>query len=179
MAQQLIDKGVTLALAESCTGGLIGHLLTNVPGSSAFLNRGYVVYSNQAKMEDLGVSEATLERYGAVSEECAREMAEGARSRARTDLALAVTGIAGPGGGTDAKPVGLVYISLASAGDTIVQRHLWKGTRTGQEQDCPHGIAPALASKRDLESPAEGGCTCSSLPGTGVGIYRSFSFSSA
>lgn len=129
VAQQLIDKGVTLALAESCTGGLIGHLLTNVPGSSAFLNRGYVVYSNQAKMEDLGVSEATLERYGAVSEECAREMAEGARSRARTDLALAVTGIAGPGGGTDAKPVGLVYISLASAGDTIVQRHLWKGTR--------------------------------------------------
>lgn len=129
VAQQLIDKGVTLALAESCTGGLIGHLLTNAPGSSAFLNRGYVVYSNQAKMEDLGVSEATLERYGAVSEECAREMAEGARSRARTDLALAVTGIAGPGGGTDAKPVGLVYISLASAGDTIVQRHLWKGTR--------------------------------------------------
>ncbi|NLL42251.1 MAG: competence/damage-inducible protein A [Firmicutes bacterium] len=128
-AQFLVEKKLTLALAESCTGGLIGHLLTNVPGSSAFLNRGYVVYSNQAKVDDLGVRPETLEKFGAVSEQCAREMAEGARDRAQTDLALAVTGIAGPTGGTPDKPVGLVYISLASAGDTIVQRHVWKGSR--------------------------------------------------
>ena len=129
VAERLLDKRLTLALAESCTGGLVGHRLTNVPGSSAFLNRGYVVYSNQAKMEDLGVKQATLDSFGAVSEQTAREMAEGARLRAKTDMGLAITGIAGPGGGTAVKPVGLVYMSLASSGDTIVQRHLWKGTR--------------------------------------------------
>ena len=129
VAQSLLDKQLTLALAESCTGGLIGHRLTNVPGSSSFFNRGYIVYSNQAKIEDLGVKQITLDSFGAVSEQTAKEMAEGARLRAKTDLGLAVTGIAGPGGGTVTKPVGLVYISLASSGDTIVQRHLWKGTR--------------------------------------------------
>jgi nicotinamide-nucleotide amidase len=129
VAKCLLNKGLTLALAESCTGGLVGHLLTNVPGSSAFLNRGYIVYSNQAKMEDLGVSEETLKSFGAVSEQTALEMAEGARLKAKSDLGLAITGIAGPGGGTATKPVGLVYMSLASSGDTITQRHLWKGTR--------------------------------------------------
>ncbi|NMB20749.1 MAG: nicotinamide-nucleotide amidohydrolase family protein, partial [Firmicutes bacterium] len=129
VARQLLAKELTLALAESCTGGLISHRLTNVPGSSGFLERGFVVYSNRAKVEEIGVSQSTLDRFGAVSEETAREMSEGARKKARTDLAVAVTGIAGPGGGTQAKPVGLVYMSLASAGDTIVQRHLWKGTR--------------------------------------------------
>jgi len=129
VARQLLAKELTLALAESCTGGLISHRLTNVPGSSGFLERGFVVYSNRAKVEEVGVSQSTLDRFGAVSEETAKEMSEGARKKARTDLAVAVTGIAGPGGGTQVKPVGLVYMSLASAGDTIVQRHLWKGTR--------------------------------------------------
>lgn len=129
MAQRLVEQELTLALAESCTGGLIAHRLTNIPGSSAFLNRGYVVYSNQAKAEDLGVDPATLEQFGAVSAETAREMAQGARLKSQTDLGLAVTGIAGPTGATPTKPVGLVYISLATSGDTIVERHLWKGTR--------------------------------------------------
>lgn len=129
VAEQLLQKGSTLALAESCTGGLIGHRLTNIPGSSGFLQRGYVVYSNRAKVEDLGVKEKTLEQFGAVSAETAREMAEGVRRKAQSDFGLAVTGIAGPGGGTEHKPVGLVYISLASSGDTIVQRHLLRGTR--------------------------------------------------
>ena len=129
IAERLLTKKLTLALAESCTGGLIGHRLTNVPGSSGFLERGFVVYSNRAKVEELGVATATLDMFGAVSAETAQEMAEGVRSKAGTDLGLAVTGIAGPGGGTESKPVGLVYISLSSAGDTIVQRHLWKGTR--------------------------------------------------
>lgn len=129
VAERLLAQGLTLALAESCTGGLICHRLTNISGSSGFLNRGYVVYSNQAKIEELGVGQATLEQFGAVSEQTAREMAEGVRLEAKTDLGLAVTGIAGPTGGTPTKPVGLVYISLATSGDTIVERHLWKGTR--------------------------------------------------
>lgn len=129
VADQLLAKGLTLVLAESCTGGLIAHRLTNIPGSSSFLLRGYVVYTNQAKMEDLGVRAESLERYTAYSEQVAREMAEGARQRAGTELALAVTGIAGPGGGTEELPVGLVYISLAAPGYTTVQRHQWKGTR--------------------------------------------------
>ena len=129
VAERLLAQGLTLALAESCTGGLICHRLTNISGSSGFLNRGYVVYSNQAKVEELGVNCATLEQFGAVSEQTAREMAKGARLAAKTDLGLAVTGIAGPTGGTPTKPVGLVYISLATSGDTMVERHLWKGTR--------------------------------------------------
>lgn len=129
VGQQLIQGGYTLALAESCTGGLVSHLLTNVPGSSAYLLRGYVVYSNQAKEEDLGVPVTTLREYGAVSPQTARAMAEGVKNKAGADFGLAITGIAGPGGGSPQKPVGLVYISLAFSGDTIVQRHQWRGTR--------------------------------------------------
>lgn len=129
VAQALLDGGITLALAESCTGGLISHRLTNISGSSGFLERGYVVYSNQAKVEDLGVQPATIQKYGAVSAETAKEMAEGARRKANTDLGLAVTGIAGPTGGSKDKPVGLVYICLASSGHTICEQHFWKGTR--------------------------------------------------
>ncbi len=129
VAIRLLDHGLTLALAESCTGGLISHRLTNIPGSSGFLARGYVVYSNQAKIDELGVLEETLKKFGAVSSETAKEMAEGVRYKTNTHLGLGVTGIAGPGGGTETTPVGLVYISLASSGDTIVQRHVWKGTR--------------------------------------------------
>lgn len=111
----LSGQGMTLALAESCTGGLIASRLVSVPGASAFLERGFVTYSNRAKVDELGVREATLAAYGAVSEETAREMAQGALAAARADLALAVTGIAGPSGGSDEKPVGTVCIALAGA----------------------------------------------------------------
>lgn len=134
VAAKLIKNRFTLALAESCTGGLIGHTLTNVPGSSLFFQRGYVVYSNLAKQEDLGVKKETLDDFGAVSSQVAMEMAEGVRKKTNTDFGLAVTGIAGPGGGSEDKPVGLVYISLAHAGDTIVQKYLWKGTREQVKQ---------------------------------------------
>lgn len=129
VGHQLMEGGLTVALAESCTGGLVSHLLTNVPGSSSYFQRGYVVYSNQAKQEDLGVPADTLRKFGAVSPETAKAMSEGVRLEAGTDFGLALTGIAGPGGGSPEKPVGLVYISLASSSDTIVQRHLWRGTR--------------------------------------------------
>lgn len=129
IGELLTLRNETLALAESCTGGLVGDTITNVPGSSSYFLRGYVVYSNEAKMSDLGVQEETLRAYGAVSAETAREMADGVRKRANTDYGVAITGIAGPDGGTAEKPVGLVYISLASRGNTIVERHQFSGSR--------------------------------------------------
>jgi nicotinamide-nucleotide amidase len=116
----LAQKGRTLALAESCTGGCIAHRITNVPGASAVFLGGMVTYSDQAKIDLLGVSPELLARHGAVSEPTAREMAEGARRRFKAGYALAVTGIAGPAGGTDAKPVGTVFIALASDRPTVV-----------------------------------------------------------
>lgn len=116
------SAGLNLALAESCTGGLIGHRITNVAGSSDYFERGMVVYSNQAKEDLLGVRHQTLEVHGAVSHETAREMALGAREKAHTDIGLSVTGIAGPGGGTEEKPVGTVYFGLAH-GDHVESHH--------------------------------------------------------
>lgn len=119
----------TLACAESCTGGLIGHRITSVAGSSAYFERGYVVYSNRAKTELLNVEPETIARHGAVSEECARQMALGARLGARTDLGLSVTGIAGPDGGSAEKPVGTVFLALATAGDERVEQFHFRGDR--------------------------------------------------
>jgi len=123
LVQSLTGQKQTLALAESCTGGLIAHRITNVPGASAVLKCGLVTYSNDAKKDLLGVTAAALEEHGAVSEVVARQMAEGARRRCQTDYALAVTGIAGPGGGSEAKPVGTVFMALASEKGTVAQHH--------------------------------------------------------
>lgn len=111
--------GRTLATAESCTGGLVAALLTAVPGSSAAVERGYVTYSNAAKAEAIGVDPALIARHGAVSEPVGRAMAEGARAASRADVAVAITGIAGPGGGSAEKPVGLVHLAVAGPGGTI------------------------------------------------------------
>ena len=111
----LTERRETLALAESCTGGYVASRITDVPGSSAVFLGGFVTYSNQAKQELLGIRAETLAEHGAVSSHTAREMAEGARARLRADYAIAITGIAGPGGGTEAKPVGTVFIALSSA----------------------------------------------------------------
>jgi nicotinamide-nucleotide amidase len=126
----LVSRGLTLATAESCTGGLIAHTITNVPGSSAYFDRGFIVYSNSAKIELLGVEAALISECGAVSSEVAQAMAEGARRTSGADVGLAVTGIAGPISDESKKPVGLVYIA-ASAGDgsTVVERHQFSGTR--------------------------------------------------
>lgn len=120
----LTERRKTLALAESCTGGFIAHRLTNVPGASAVLLAGLATYSNETKQCFLGVRAETLATHGAVSESVAREMAEGARSRAGADYAIAVTGIAGPGGGTAEKPVGTVWLALSDAAGTMAQRKL-------------------------------------------------------
>ena len=127
----LTRREQTLALAESCTGGCIAHRLTNVPGASAVFPGGVVAYGNAAKQKFLGVCAETLAAQGAVSEGVAREMAEGAREKLGADFAIAVTGIAGPTGGTRVKPPGTVFIALASAAGTVVERKL---NSCGREQ---------------------------------------------
>jgi PncC family amidohydrolase len=129
IASLLKKKGLWIATAESCTGGLIAHKLTNVPGSSEYFKGGVVSYSNEVKMKLLGVREETLREYGAVSEQTAREMANGVRKLLDVDIAIATTGIAGPGGATPTKPVGLVYASLSSPEKTIVKKFVFKGER--------------------------------------------------
>lgn len=129
VAEKLLAAGKTAACAESCTGGLAAKLLTDIPGSSAWFQGGAVAYSNAAKSKFLGVRPATLRRHGAVSAQCAREMASGARKAFSSDYAFSVTGIAGPDGGTPAKPVGLVYFGLAAGGSTRVIRRLFRGDR--------------------------------------------------
>ena len=124
VVQQFTRAGQTLALAESCTGGHIANRLTNVPGASAVLLAGYVTYANEAKVRALGVQPTTLRDHGAVSEATAREMAEGARRASGADWAVAVTGIAGPGGGTPEKPVGTVWLAWAGPHGTTATRHL-------------------------------------------------------
>ena len=115
----LLKEQHTIALAESCTGGLIGHRLTQVPGSSAYVDRGIICYSNKAKVDLLGVPADLIERHGAVSAEVAAAMATGIRERSGVSIGLSVTGIAGPGGGTEGKPVGLVHFAYADAGKTM------------------------------------------------------------
>jgi len=118
----LKEKDATLTIAESCTGGMIAWRITEVPGSSEYFVRGYVTYSNQSKIDLLGVDPQAIEREGAVSEIVARQMADGARERSGADYAIAVTGIAGPGGGTPEKPVGLIYITVAGGGETVCRK---------------------------------------------------------
>ncbi|MDZ7696904.1 MAG: CinA family nicotinamide mononucleotide deamidase-related protein [Deltaproteobacteria bacterium] len=125
----LLDRGLRVGLAESCTGGLIGHRLTNVPGSSHYVEGGVIAYSNHLKMSMIDVSEKTLERYGAVSANTAREMAQGVRRRIGSDLGLAVTGIAGPEGGSEEKPVGTVYLGLSTGHALFAGGYRFRGNR--------------------------------------------------
>lgn len=130
VGQLLTEQKRTVATAESCTGGLLSHRLTNVSGSSLYMMGGVIAYSNQVKMSQLKVKESTLKQFGAVSKETAAEMAEGVRTLLKTDFGVAITGIAGPTGGTDTKPVGLVYIGLADGEDTWVKKYHFVKDRT-------------------------------------------------
>lgn len=134
VGEALLAKKWTVCTAESCTGGLIAHRLTNISGSSAWVLGGVVSYANSAKEDLVGVKHETLVAYGAVSEQTAREMAEGVLAKFGADLAVSVTGIAGPGGGSADKPVGLTYIGLArKGGATEVKRFVWDSDREGNK----------------------------------------------
>ncbi|MER9306621.1 CinA family protein [Mesorhizobium sp. M0293] len=123
LLQACQKRGIMLATAESCTGGMIIAALTDIAGSSTVVDRGFITYSNEAKMDMLGVLAVTLEAHGAVSRETAIEMAKGALARSRAGLTLAVTGVAGPGGGSVEKPVGLVWFGVALDGHTVTAEH--------------------------------------------------------
>ncbi|HEX9725586.1 MAG TPA: competence/damage-inducible protein A [Vicinamibacteria bacterium] len=129
VGRMLVERSLSLAVAESCTGGLITHRLTQVAGSSRYLERGFVTYSNASKVELLGVDAELIRSHGAVSPEIAESMARGARTRAGTDIAIAVTGVAGPSGGTAEKPVGLVFIAVCDKDACVVRRFLFPGNR--------------------------------------------------
>ena len=122
VADRLMEQGLTLSSAESCTGGMFASTMTDIPGISQCFDRGLVTYSNQAKMEELGVSAGTLEKFGAVSEETALEMVEGLKRVSGSDVCISVTGIAGPGGGSEEKPVGLVYIGFSYGDKKICKK---------------------------------------------------------
>jgi len=134
IADLLSQRGLTLAVAESCTGGLLGHRITNFSGSSDYFQGGVISYSNEAKESLLGVPHETLVQHGAVSEETALAMARGARRLLGTDLAVSITGIAGPTGGTPEKPVGLTYIGLAAEDAGWVEKHIWRGDRSQNKE---------------------------------------------
>jgi PncC family amidohydrolase len=148
----LVAQGLTLVTAESSTGGLLGHRITNVPGSSAYYLGGFVAYANEMKESLLGVRRETLLAHGAVSEEAAREMARGARQRTGGDVAVAVTGSAGPTGETPDTPLGLVYIALSARDAEQCQRHVWQGDRLsnkGQSAEAALRLLLAYLEERE------------------------------
>lgn len=147
--EKLLDKvssllkkqKLTIATAESCTGGLIAHVLTNVSGSSNYFDRGIISYSNIAKIKLLDVPEELLKKYGAVSEQVAKAMTEGVRIKSNVDIGIATTGIAGPTGGTPEKPVGLVYIAISISNNTFVKKYKFTGDRLqNKEQTCNEAL---------------------------------------
>ena len=140
----LIARKQTLALAESCTGGLIAHRLTNIPGSSTYLIAAVVAYAYEAKVAALGVSWDTLNKHGAVSEETAFEMARGVREKFSSTIGVSVTGIAGPGGGMPGKPVGLTYIALVAENTRIIEKHIWQGDRLANKQSSADAVFQLL-----------------------------------
>jgi len=147
VVEACVARGLTIATAESCTGGLVGHLLTDVPGASMCYLGGVISYANALKEGLLGVDGHLLVVHGAVSGEVAAAMAEGARRRIGTDISVAVTGIAGPDGGTAAKPVGLTYIACAGVAGTVVHERRWTGDRRANKRaSAGDALAMALAA---------------------------------
>jgi nicotinamide-nucleotide amidase len=145
VSQKFIQDQKTLAIAESCTGGLISNLLTNIPGASTFYMFGIIAYANTAKTNILKVPSALIKEYGAVSEPVASAMAQGARKILKTDYGLGITGIAGPDGGTQQKPVGLVFIAVSRGPKTIVKKFLFKGNRISIKKQAAQTALKILA----------------------------------
>jgi len=149
--EALIDENLSLSLAESCTGGMIASEFVNFPGASNFFDRSYVTYSNQAKTDMLDVSNTTLDKYGAVSRETCREMVEGVFNKTGSDVCLAVTGIAGPSGGTESKPVGLVYIGVKIKDQIKIKKFNFTGDRFAvRKRSLLNGLSMILSGIKDL-----------------------------
>ncbi len=148
-----VARRLTVATAESCTGGLVAHVLTEVPGSSAYVRGGVVAYADEVKRGLLGVPDEILHAHGAVSAQVAVAMAEGVRERLGTDLGVGVTGVAGPDGGSDAKPVGLVYVAVAGPGAVTVRRFLWQGDRSANKRDSARVAIEMLLERADADDP--------------------------
>ena len=144
IVQKLLEKRYTVTTAESCTGGLLAGRILNVSGASGVYNEGHITYSNEAKERLLGVSHETLERYGAVSEQTAGEMAVGAAKSAKAEVGLSTTGIAGPGGGTLEKPVGLVYVGCYINEETYVKECRFQGTREENRKAAVEAVLELL-----------------------------------
>jgi PncC family amidohydrolase len=136
IGDELRKRGLSVSTAESCTGGLVSHRITNVSGSSDYYKGGVIAYANEVKEKILHVAEKTLEEKGAVSAECALEMAKGVRKLLGSDVGIATTGIAGPTGGTPDKPVGLVYIALATKGYVYHEKHIFHGDREENKREA-------------------------------------------
>ena len=150
-----LAQGLTVATAESCTGGLVAHLLTEIPGSSGYVRGGIVAYDDEVKRRQLGVPATVLEAHGAVSAQVAVAMAEGACRVLGADLGVGVTGVAGPDGGSDAKPVGLVYVAVAGPGaPTDVRRYLWPGDRSENKRASAQAAIELLLGRVSAGTPA-------------------------
>lgn len=150
VAKILCNRGLTVSTAESCTGGMIASKLIAYPGISEVFKEGAVTYSNEAKVKRLGVNKKTLENFGAVSYETAVEMTQGIAREAGTDIAVATTGIAGPGGGTLDKPVGLVYIGVQVIGKTIVKKFEFKGDRESIRNKATYNALQMIKNELEL-----------------------------
>jgi PncC family amidohydrolase len=155
LGERCLARGVRLATVESCTGGLVGHLITETPGSSAYFLGGVVTYSDELKHELVGVPGEVLAAHGAVSAQTAVAMATGGRTRTGAHMAGAVTGIAGPDGGSAQKPVGLTYVAVADATGSAVRRHLWSGDRSDNKRASAEALLELLLERIDaLPDPA-------------------------
>ena len=147
--ERCLGLGVRLATVESCTGGLVGHLITEISGSSGYYLGGFVTYSDELKRDLVGVPVEVLAAHGAVSAQTAIAMATGGRARTGADLAGSVTGIAGPDGGSDQKPVGLTYVAVADASGTEVRRHLWSDDRSANKRASAAALFELLLDRLD------------------------------
>lgn len=154
IVEELMEQGETVATAESCTGGLVASMIVDVPGASSVFEEGFITYANSAKEELLGVSKETLDALGAVSEEVARQMASGVRTRAHATYGLSTTGIAGPDGGTVDKPVGLVYIACATKDQVVARRCKFNGSRSEVRKSAAKAVLALL------EECMEGSISC-------------------
>ncbi|OGO53917.1 MAG: hypothetical protein A2Z32_00300 [Chloroflexi bacterium RBG_16_69_14] len=157
LGQRCVALGLHIATVESCTGGLVGHLVTEVPGSSAYFVGGFVTYSDELKRETVGVPHDVLAAHGAVSAQVAMAMATGGRARTGADLAVSVTGIAGPAGGSPSKPVGLTYVAVADALGVAVRRHLWTGDRSENKRQSAAAALELLLERVDAAAASVAG----------------------